>query len=109
LDVSGLSRLPEDIKDSVECRLNIIKSLRGVEKIIIFGSYAKGTSEPSSDIDVAVFFNTGEYILLEQFRTLARICACPEIDIQVQAFPASVLNDPCGIIEEIIKYGEEYR
>jgi predicted nucleotidyltransferase len=85
----------------------MIKALRGVEKIIIFGSYAKGTNEPSSDIDIAVFFNTEEAVLLEQFRTLAKICACPEIDIQVQAFLASELNEPCGIIEEIVKYGIE--
>jgi Predicted nucleotidyltransferases len=50
-----LSRLPEEIKDSIERRLNEIKNLRGVEKIIIFGSYAKGTNQPSSDIDIAVF------------------------------------------------------
>jgi predicted nucleotidyltransferase len=104
-----LSRLPEEIKLSVERRLNIIKTLRGVEKIIIFGSYAKGTNEPSSDIDIAIFFNSEEPVLLEQFRTLSKICVCPEIDIQVQAFSISELNEPCGIIEEIVNYGIEYR
>jgi predicted nucleotidyltransferase len=107
--VNCLSRLPKDIKFSLEQRLNIVKTLQGVEKIIIFGSYAKGTNSPSSDIDIAVFFNTEESDLLEQFRILTKICTCPEIDIQVQAFLSSELNDPCGIIEEIVKYGQEYR
>ncbi len=107
--MSCLSRLPKEIKPSVESRLNTIKALQGVEKIIIFGSYAKGTNEPSSDIDIAVFFNTEESMLLEQFRALSKICTCPDIDIQVQAFLASELNAPCGIIEEVIRYGEEYR
>ncbi len=106
--MSCLSSLPEDIKDSVERRLKQIKALRGVEKVIIFGSYAKGTHIPSSDIDIAVFFNTDDAMLLEQYRLLSKICACPEIDIQVQAFLSSELTDPCGIIEEIVRYGQEY-
>jgi uncharacterized protein len=104
-----LSRLPKEIRNSVERRLNEIMNLRGVEKIIIFGSYAKGTNEASSDIDIAVFFNSEESILLEQYRTLSKICTCPDIDIQVQAFFTCELDEPCGIVEEIVKYGETYR
>jgi predicted nucleotidyltransferase len=106
--INCLSSLPEDIKDSVERRLKQIKALRGVEKIIIFGSYAKGTHEPSSDIDIAVFFNAEDTVLLEQYRLLSKICACSEIDIQVQVFLSCELIEPCGIIEEIVRYGQEY-
>ena len=107
--MSCLSELPKEIRASVECRLNKIKTIEGVEKIIIFGSFAKGTNKPNSDLDVAVFFKTEEPILIAQYRELSKICTCPEIDIQVQAFSVVELNNPCGIIEEIVKYGQEYR
>ncbi|NMA36719.1 MAG: nucleotidyltransferase domain-containing protein [Papillibacter sp.] len=103
-----LDRLPNNIKASVKCRLDKIKTIDGVEKVIIFGSFAKGTNTPSSDLDVAVFFNTEEPILIEQYRTLSKICTCSEIDIQVQAFSIVELINPCGIIEEIARYGLEY-
>ncbi len=107
--MSCLDRLPKNTKAAVEYRLNKIKVIEGVEKIIIFGSFAKGTNKPDSDLDIAVFFKTDEAILKEQYRALSKICTCPEIEIQVQAFSVVELSNPCGIIEEIIKYGQEYR
>lgn len=84
-----------------------IAALPGVEKIVLYGSYAKGTSTKESDIDLAVFFRDGGNPLLEEYRRLARICATPEFDIQVQPFLSSELEAPCGIVEEIDMYGVE--
>ncbi len=84
-----------------------IDALDCVERVILFGSYAKGCPTSESDIDLAVFFQGGETSLVERYRQLARICANTEIDVQVQPFDACELNQPCGIVEEIVRYGVE--
>lgn len=85
-----------------------IAQLPGVDRMVLYGSYAKGTSNEESDIDLAVFFSEkNDPLLLEEYRRLAHICATPDFDIQVQAFSVAELESPCGIIEEIDLYGVE--
>ena len=84
-----------------------IATLPDVDKIVLFGSYAKGCPEAESDIDLAVFFHSQDARMLEQYRQLARICVNSSIDIQVQPFHTYELATPCGIIEEIEAYGLE--
>lgn len=85
-----------------------IFKLPGVDRMVLYGSYAKGTNTKESDVDLAVFFNAhDDPLLLEEYRSLVRICTTPEYDIQVQAFSSSELESPCGIIEEIDMYGVE--
>ncbi|MBA4347822.1 MAG: hypothetical protein C0413_03105 [Clostridiales bacterium] len=84
-----------------------IAVLPGVEKIVIFGSFAKGCANSDSDIDLAVFFSTTDTRMLRQYHQLARICMNSKIDIQVQPFHTYELATPCGIIEEIEAYGLE--
>ena len=76
-------------------------------RIILFGSYAKGTQSEESDVDLAVFFDTEKESLLDEYRALVGICRSSELDIQIQAFHISELDEPCGIIEEIANYGVE--
>ena len=82
-----------------------MKSLEGVAKIVLFGSYAKGTANAQSDIDIAVFFDIQKTCLLDEYRKLVKICTDPEKEIQVQAFTLDELENPCGIIEEIADHG----
>ncbi len=98
---------PDTEKKITDC-LRKITYIPSVEKIIIFGSRAKGNAREDSDVDIAVFFNLEESKMLECYRKLVHICAIPEADIQIQAFPVSELVNPCGIIEEIVKYGFVY-
>ena len=84
-----------------------IQALADVDRIVLFGSYAKGCQSENSDVDLAVFFNCNDARLLGRYRQLARICANEEIDIQVQPFHAYELSTPCVIIEEIQTHGIE--
>ena len=84
-----------------------IATLPNVDKIVLFGSFAKGCADSDSDIDLAVFFTSEDARLLRQYRQLARICVNSTIDIQVQPFHTYELATPCGIIEEIEAYGLE--
>ncbi len=84
-----------------------IAKLSNVDKIVLFGSYAKRCALSESDVDLAVFFTSQDARLLAQYRQLARICVNSNIDIQVQPFHTYELATPCGIIEEIEAYGVE--
>jgi predicted nucleotidyltransferase len=84
-----------------------IKALPEVDKIVLFGSFAKGCAQSESDIDLAVFFNSSDARLLRKYRQLARICVNSTVDIQVQPFYTLELTTSCGILEEIDTYGLE--
>ena len=63
-----------------------ISELPGVAKIILYGSYAKGTQSPESDIDIAVFYDVDKTFFLEEYRMLAKIALLYTEDVQIQAF-----------------------
>ncbi len=84
-----------------------IAALPCVNRIILYGSYAKGTQSDASDVDLAVFVDSDKPCLIEEYRMLSEICRSAELDIQVQVFHAEELCEPCGIIEEIVTYGIE--
>ncbi len=87
--------------------LDRIARLSGVDRVVLYGSYAKGTQSDESDLDLAVFFDSTKPCLLDEYRALNKICVNAELDIQVQAFHAFELLEPCGIIEEIDTFGIE--
>ncbi|MGI6191961.1 MAG: nucleotidyltransferase family protein [Christensenellales bacterium] len=84
-----------------------ISRIPGVAKIVLFGSYAKGTQTPESDIDIAVFFDLDKTNFLNEYRALSKICCSFSQDVQVQAFGLNELEDPNGIVEEIVAFGIE--
>jgi predicted nucleotidyltransferase len=74
-------------------------------RIILYGSYAKGTWNDDSDIDIAVFINHNIYKLDDVFKQAIRICSQYEYDIQPQVFDDDEYYDPMGIVEEVVEYG----
>ena len=51
--------MPQDIKEKLREIINDLKPYRP-EKIILFGSYAKGNSQENSDIDLLIIKNTNK-------------------------------------------------
>jgi predicted nucleotidyltransferase len=82
-----------------------------VKKILLFGSYAKGTSDINSDIDLVVVsasFNKGSYINNMQylFRKAAKVSSLLE---PIPATPAEIRNpDKRVFLGQIIKSSIEY-
>ena len=76
-----------------------------VEKVYLFGSYARAEQQEESDIDVAVvvrrssghFFN--EVPLLWKLRR--------KIDVRIEPLIIQKDSDPSGLLEEIEEYGIE--
>ncbi len=74
-----------------------------VKKVILFGSYAKGTAREDSDIDVAVVFEHIDGDYLDVITRLSRIRRDVEHRIEPVALDES--NDKSGFLEEIVRSG----
>lgn len=68
-------------------------------------SFAQGTYNEQSDLDIAVFVRRDMPHHLEQYRQLATLGRTNVIDVQMQLFSVDELDDPCGIVEEVVQHG----
>ena len=73
------------------------------EKIILFGSYARGNAKPESDIDIAVVMNYPEKDWLKISSSLHRIKT--SIDMRIEPILLSPHQNASGFLEEINKHG----
>lgn len=89
----------------------LIKEGIPVDKIVLYGSYAKGKQRPDSDIDVAVVSSSFGKDRVEEGMRLFRIAG--EIDPRLEPVPISVesyKNDTwVPLIYEIRKNGIELK
>lgn len=82
----------------------------GVERLLVYGSFAKGTSKAHSDIDVCVVspeFGKDETAEMVRLNTLAH-----SVDPRIEVVPynpqdLAVEEDP--LAHEIVKYGKEIK
>lgn len=80
-----------------------IKSL-DVQKVILFGSYAKNTATEWSDIDVAVLTNSQPDDWLEKSTILFKLRR--DINLFIEPVLIDSSSDRSGFLEEIIRTGE---
>lgn len=76
-------------------------------RIVLYGSYANGTYNQHSDLDIAIFIKEDTTSIMEAYRNIQRICIRYDIDIQPQIFHEKEYQDPMGIVEEIVHNGIE--
>lgn len=99
---------PKDIQVEIEkFHKLLIKNKISVEKIILFGSYAKGKQKPWSDVDLCVVSknfgknNYDEMVMLMKLRDMN------EIVIEPHPYNPKDLEDPFDpLASEIRKYGK---
>jgi uncharacterized protein len=89
---------------SVEKFAEIVNKEFNVKKIILYGSYAKGTSTDYSDIDVAVIFDRYDGDVLKANSRLFSIVR--DIDVRIEPVLLEMQNDRSGFIDSISKYGK---
>ncbi len=76
-----------------------------IKKIILYGSYSKGNYNDDSDIDLAFFINDINGNLRQAYNFILRLCSKYDFDVQPQVFYYYELEQPMGIIEEIVDFG----
>ena len=80
-----------------------------LERVILFGSRARGDARPDSDYDIAIFVrDLGNR--LDEFRPLARVTLDlldkHDIDINALLYPAGAWRDPASpLMEQIRSHG----
>lgn len=95
--------------DSIKTEENIKAFIEAVipeynpEKIVLYGSYAKGTNHAESDIDIAVIVNEVRGSFLAEEAKLYKIRR--KYDINIEPILLESINDKSGFIEHIMSYG----
>jgi len=97
-----------DKRDALEIAVRYataVKSKYDYEKIILFGSYAKGNYHKDSDIDIAVIlkdYNNLNEIQLDLMRLRRKI----DSRIEPHPFREKDFDISNPIVNEIVKYGQ---
>jgi predicted nucleotidyltransferase len=83
----------------------LLKNYFPLEKVYLFGSYAKDSYRPDSDIDVAIVVNhlEGDYFSIQPLLWKLR----RQIDDRIEPILIERDYDKSGFLSEIQKYGIE--
>jgi uncharacterized protein len=89
----------------VKAYKSLLKDHFPLEKVWLFGSYARGTNREDSDIDVAVVVKKmdGDYFIINPLLWKLR----RQIDDRIEPVLIESDFDDAGFLEEIQKYGIE--
>lgn len=96
--------IPKNIFGILTDYLDDIRNNVEHTKVILYGSYAKGSWKKESDIDIAIFL-PAESQLMMAYKSLFNMSLKYEADIQPQVFFDEEYKNPTGIVEEIVSYG----
>ena len=95
--------------DSIKTEENIRAFIEAIipeynpEKIVLYGSYAKGTNQAESDIEIAGIVNEVRGSFLAEEAKLYKIRR--KYDINIEPILLESINDKSGFIEHIMSYG----
>ena len=86
-----------------------VKNAMPIDRVFLFGSYAKGTATEQSDIDVCFFSHYFENLLpIDIMTQLFRLTRKYKgIDIEPRGFPTSELENDNPFVKEILRTGRE--
>lgn len=105
-----MDRIPKSIQIIIKDYIENLSKEIVVDKAILFGSYAKGTTHKHSDVDLAIFS--------DYFKNMHRVDGTHflllnamdyDIDLEPQPFTIEDYQRPNGLVEEIIKTGIEIK
>ena len=99
----------ETVKKLVENYANDVKDVFPVEKVILFGSYAKGMADEQSDIDVCFFLNSfGDKRRIDILKELLGLMRKYRgVYFEPTVFPTSEIQNDNPFVKEILRTGVE--
>ena len=98
----------ETVRGDLADEGSLVEAMTGVEKVFLFGSYAKGTQTKDSDIDIAVFSaDFSDETKIDDMTWLLMKTSGLGYDIQPQPFTLEDYEEPIGLVEEILRTGLE--
>ncbi|MFY0546328.1 nucleotidyltransferase domain-containing protein [Brevibacillus composti] len=103
-----MAAIPAEVKRVVEEYVRNISQLIPVKKAVLFGSYAKGTFDEGSDVDLAIFSDYFEQMdRVEGIKFLLMHAMDYHVDLEPIAFTEKEYAMKEGIVGEILKTGVE--
>ena len=104
-----MDEFSQKVSDIVENYVRDVKQYISVDKVVLYGSYAKGNYNEYSDLDVAIFsesFKDKKFVEITSFLfSLAR--KYKDICIEPVGFNTDDLNVDNPFIKEILSTGKE--
>lgn len=103
-----MGTIPQEVLGVTTDYINKLKQQIPVEKVVLFGSYAKGNYTKDSDVDLAVFSPAFDNMSrLDGLTFLLMQALGYKIDIQPQPYTMKDYAEHTGLVDEIIKTGIE--
>ena len=101
----------ETVNKLVESYANDVSHVFPVDKVVLFGSHAKGTATAQSDIDVCFFLsNFGEMRRVDIIKELLGLMhKYKRIHFEPIVFPTAELQNDNPFVKEILRTGREVR
>ncbi len=98
-----------DIAEKIDDFIRRLRTSLSVERVILFGSYAKGTAQEDSDIDVAVFSPDFEGLSSWECQEwISKASVGRAYRISPIGFPSSAYRNPLkrSFLREILRTGK---
>ena len=105
-----MANIPKNILEIIMKYIQELSKEISIDKVIIFGSYAKNNYNEDSDIDIAIFskdFKTTS--IIEDMSFLLIKTSGLGIDLQPQPFTLDDYSNPDGLVKEILDTGIELK
>lgn len=82
-----------DVKSAIEAFVRSIQAKYDVDHVVLFGSRARGTHRPDSDIDVAVILNGAQLPFLETRQAMSALAQDVQRDTGLSISPLPIWQD----------------
>ena len=95
-----------DKKYAINIAKKFSKEVKGffpIKKIVLFGSFAKGTNHKWSDIDIAVVVKNFDFDFFEAYQKLGKISI--KLDTRIEPIIIEESKDFSGFLKTIYKEG----
>jgi predicted nucleotidyltransferase len=101
----------ETVTQSVTQYANEVRRVMPVDKVMLFGSYAKGTATPQSDVDICFFLDSYEgkrrMDIMKELFGLTKGYGRKGIFFEPLVFETSELENDNPFVKEILRTGRE--
>ena len=105
-----MANIPKNILEIIIKYIQEISKEISIDKVIIFGSYAKNCYNEDSDIDIAIFSKDFKSTsIIEDIIFLLIKTSGLGIDLQPQPFTLDDYSNPDGLVKEILDTGIELK
>jgi predicted nucleotidyltransferase len=98
-----ISMVAQSIVEVVRRYAEVLRDHFPIKRVILYGSFARGTQRSDSDIDVAVLLKIPPEDFLSAETEMFKLCR--EIDLRIEPKLIDDEYDPSGFYEDISKYG----